>query len=50
MLVGNDFWFYNYFPKPVVKKEELKGWRCGIRDYYFDQNKLFRKKTKLPEA
>ncbi|MFZ4796236.1 MAG: hypothetical protein ACOYMA_02010 [Bacteroidia bacterium] len=30
--IGNDFWFFNYFPKPVVKKEVERGWLCGTRD------------------
>lgn len=38
VLVGNEFWFFNYYPKPVKKKEEVFRDFCGTREYVYLQN------------
>ncbi len=48
--IDNDFWFYNYYPKPAVKKQIKRGWLCGTRDYYFDQNQAFQQDNKTPRG
>jgi len=38
VLVGNDFWFYNYFPKPITKQEGFFKNFCGFSDCIYEQN------------
>lgn len=46
---GNDFWFFNYFPKPVKKKEDVRGWLCGIKDDVYLQNQVLKQQKETPE-
>lgn len=54
--VGNDFWFFNYFPKPVKKKEDFRHF-CGTKyvDYIIDledkeeQNQILQRLKETPQ-
>lgn len=38
VLVGNDFWFFNYYPKPIKKKEDNFRVSCGTADANYLRN------------
>lgn len=40
VLVGNDFWFFNYYPKPVITKKVVIGpiFSCGTVSISYLQN------------
>lgn len=55
--VGNDFWFFNYFPKPVKKKEDFRHF-CGAKyvDYIInledkaEQNQILQQLKETPRS